>query len=88
MKVKMVEGKHAFDYKLDGVLFLPSERVCVLDRNSGEQRVISTATLQDVVGDKKFDMIRIKLMHTNLFSNDNYEVMGLADVDPAQEELI
>jgi hypothetical protein len=80
MKVKVdSEGKYAFDYKLEGILFLPSERVVILERATGDQRVITSSDLEDKIGAKKYKMVSQKLMHTNLFSNDNFQIMGLAD---------
>lgn len=88
MKVKMIKGKHEFDYKPDGVLFLPPNRVCVLQRDSGEQRVVDVTDLQKTVGKEKFRGITMELMHSNLYTTPNYQIMGLADVDPDQPELL
>ena len=88
MKVKMVKGKHEFDYQPDGILFLPSERVCILQRDSGAQRVVDVSSLEKTVGPEKFKSISSDLMHNNLVTTDNYQIMGLADVDPDQAELL
>jgi len=79
MKTKMVKGKHEFDYPLDGILFLPCERVCILQRVTGEQAVITKVDLEAKLKAKDFEKIESDLQLTNLYTSPTYQIMGLAD---------
>jgi hypothetical protein len=86
MKTKKVKGKFEFDYPLDGLFFLPCERVQLLERKTGEQRTLTMCQIQDKVGGKDFKRIESKLQTTNLFTTPRYQIMGLADVDSKQAQ--
>jgi hypothetical protein len=82
MKSKTVKGKHEFDYPLDGMIFLPCERVCLMDRNTGQQMKLTMVQLREKVNAKDMARIESDLQLTNLFTTDGYQIIGLADPEP------
>jgi hypothetical protein len=81
MKTKFDDetGKWSFDYEPDGILYLPSERVAILQRGTGRVEKVTTEDLYEQIPESQIGKVRSHMMHFNLHTTPKYQIMGLAD---------
>ena len=75
--IQKEDKRYEFEYKPEGLVFFGQESVVILDRKTGETRIVPMADIKKILTAKHHSILLSELLIFNHYTTRSHDIVGL-----------